>query len=323
MKILVIGGTSFVGRAIVNAGLAAGHDMTVLNRGQTPTDLPSSVTRLVGDRHGDMSALRDHTFDATIDAIAYQRRDVESLAEALGGRGGHYLQISSVSAYQEPATTRADESTPLLELRDTDPNAEVGFGTYGVLKAECERTALRLFGDASAIVRPTYVIGSHDKTMRFPYWVHRIKQGGTIAFPGPRESALQWIDARDLGEFVIHLSASQFAGAVHACTPAGGLAFGDLLEEIARCVAPSGTTLVEIEPSRLEGSPLAGKFPLWSGGFSPNVLALDNASALSLGLSTRPLADSIADTEAWLGSQSVPAHWLSHTDEMALLSAQD
>jgi len=320
MRLLVIGGSSFVGRALVNAGLAAGHDVTVLNRGQTPTDLAPSVRRLVGDRHGDLSALANEEFDATLDAIAYQRRDVEALVEALGDRGGHYLQISSVSAYQDPGAPMGTEATPLLALGNTDPNAEVTGATYGTLKAECERTAVRLLGEDIAIVRPTYVIGSHDKTQRFPYWVQRIAQGGRVAFPGPRDSTLQWIDARDLGAFAVKLVEDRWTGAVHACTPAGGLALGDVLEEIARTVAPAGTELVEVDPSHLSEPRWFAAFPLWSGGFRPAVLTLDNAKAVSLGLTTLPLADSIRDTQEWSDAQPRPEQWLAAADEAGLLT---
>ena len=246
MKILIIGGSSFVGRGIALAAHERGHDVTVFNRGTTPTDLPESITRLVGNRQTDLSALSSGTYDATIDAIAYQRRDVELLHEALGERAGYYLQISSISAYQDPADVNADESTPLLELGDTDPNAPVTGATYGILKAECERAATELFGTNIGIVRPTFVVGGHDKTFRFPYWVARIARGGRVAFPGPSTNALQWIDARDLGEFCVLLTEGRYAGAVHALGTSPATSFGETLSRIASHVAPEGTTLVDL-----------------------------------------------------------------------------
>ncbi len=317
MKTLIIGGSSFVGRAITLAALEAGHEVTVFNRGATATDLPSDVQRLVGDRRLDLSALDGHSFDATIDAIAYQRRDVELLHDALGARGGHYLQISSISAYEEPAAVGADESTPLRQLGDGDPNAVVNNETYGVLKAECERAAEERFGSDIAIVRPTYVIGGHDKTMRFPYWVARMQRGGRVAFPGPRANALQWIDARDLGAFVVALSERRYAGAVNANGPV--VPFGEVLSRVAAHVAPEGTTLTEIDADRVTQMGLAGKFPLWTGSLSETMLAMSNEKARSLGLTLRSLEESIDDTVAWFADRTWPEQWLTSEEEQRLL----
>ena len=207
MRVLIVGGTSFVGRAVAFAALNAGHDVTVINRGQTPTDLPDTVTRLVGDRQGDLSALDGLTFDVTLDAIAYRPSDVVNLRSALGDRGGHHIQISSISAYQEPALGGATEETAQLWTEaPRDADVEITAETYGPLKAACERAAHEQFGDGVTVVRPTYVIGSHDATMRFPYWVQRIARGGNVAVAGPRDNALQYIDARDLGQFVVTLA---------------------------------------------------------------------------------------------------------------------
>lgn len=318
MKTLIIGGSSFVGRAIALAALEAGHDVTVFNRGATATDLPSDIRRLVGDRRLDLSALNGHSFDTTIDAIAYQRRDVELLHDALGERGGHYLQISSISAYEEPSAVGADESTPLLQLGDGDPNAVVTNETYGVLKAECERAAAERFGSEIAIVRPTYVIGGHDKTMRFPYWVARMQRGGRVAFPGPRANALQWIDVRDLGAFVVSLSERRYAGAVNAN---GSVAtFGEVVSRIAAHVAPEGTTLTEIEAKRVLQLDLGEKFPLWTGLLGETMLAMSNTKAHALGLSLRSLEDGIDDTAAWFGDRPWPEQWLTPDDELRLLA---
>lgn len=317
MKTLIIGGSSFVGRAITLAALEAGHEVTVFNRGATATDLPIDVQRLVGDRRLDLSALDGHSFDATIDAIAYQRRDVELLHDALGARGGHYLQISSISAYEEPAAVGADESTPLRQLGDGNPNAVVNNETYGVLKAECERAAEERFGSDIAIVRPTYVIGGHDKTMRFPYWVARMQRGGRVAFPGPRANALQWIDARDLGAFVVALSERRYAGAVNANGPV--VPFGEVLSRVAAHVAPEGTTLTEIDADRVTQMGLAGKFPLWTGSLSETMLAMSNEKARSLGLTLRSLEESIDDTVAWFADRTWPEQWLTSEEEQRLL----
>ena len=321
MNVLVIGGSSFVGRGISLALHERGHRVTVFNRGETPTDLPPDITRLVGDRRRDLSAVGNLSFDATIDAIAYQRRDVELLHEAMGERAGYYLQISSISAYQDPQREQADEATPLLELGDVDPNVEVTGATYGVLKAECERAAQQLFGGSVGILRPTFVIGAHDYTLRFPYWVARLQRGGRVAFPGPRGNALQWIDARDLGDFAASLCERRFAGGVHALGESPALSFGETLERIATRVAPTGTTLVEVDPERLTDATWFQKFPLWSGLASETVLNMGNATAVSLGLTLRRLEESVDDTAQWLADRTWPEWWLRESEERDLLEA--
>ena len=320
MKILIVGGTSFVGRAIAHAAVEKGHEVSVLNRGKSPNDLPDSVHRLIGDRQGDLSVLDGKSFDATIDAIAYRPKDVELLANALGGRGGHYIQISSISAYKYPGATGATESTPLIELGDLDPEAPVDGNTYGPLKAASERAAHEHFGSDIGIIRPTYVIGSYDKTMRFPYWVARIQRGGKVAFPGPANSSMQWIDARDLGAFTVLMAEKKFIGGVHVCNPSLGVGFGEVMERIAKRVGPSGTELVEISPSELSDSKWFEKFPLWSGGFDPTSLALSNEYAVSLGLTLRSLEESIDDTAQWLITTPWQDNWLDADDEKTLFT---
>jgi 2'-hydroxyisoflavone reductase len=318
MNILIAGGTSFVGRAITHAAVAAGHTVTVLNRGKTPSDVPTSVLRLVGDRHGDLSALDGRTFDATIDTVAYQRRDVETLASALGGRGGHYLQISSISAYDDPRERAGTESTPLQELGDIDPNADVTGATYGPLKAECERAAQELFSSV-AVVRPSYVFGAFDKTFRFPYWVDRLARGGDVAFPGPGSNALQWIDARDLAQLVLTLTEQQWTGAVHACGEFPAISYRTMLERVAQVVAPAGTTLHEVDPSRLSDHSWYQKFPLWNGDESAPVMDMDNSLAVSLGMPLTTLEETTQETAEWLQTVARPEWWFSADAEAELL----
>ncbi len=320
MRILIVGGTSFVGRGIAWAALNAGHDVTVINRGQTPSDLPESVTRLVGDRQGDMSALEGLAFDVTVDAIAFRPVDVDVLSFALGNRGGHHIQISSVSAYEDPPNEGATEETATLwDDATLARDAEVTGETYGPLKAACERAAQQHFGDQLTLVRPTFVIGSHDATLRFPYWVQRLLRGGNIAVPGPRDNALQYIDARDLGEFVVTLATNSTLGAFHAAGPYPPGRFFDVIQSISEQVSPHDTRLVEISPRHIKSHHLETRFPLWSGSKSETALAVDPAKAVAAGLTFRDLSDSVEDVIEWWDDREAPSWWLTREQEAMLV----
>ncbi|MGD0852739.1 MAG: NAD-dependent epimerase/dehydratase family protein [Acidimicrobiales bacterium] len=320
MRILIVGGTSFVGRAVAWAALNAGHDVTVINRGQTPSDLPDTVTRLIGDRHGDMSALADVSFDVTVDANAYRPADVDVLVAALGKRGGHHIQISSVSAYEDPPGEGATEETATLwDDATLARDAEVTGETYGPLKAASERAATEHFGDQLTIVRPTFVIGSHDATLRFPYWVDRLRIGGNVAVPGPRDNALQYVDARDLGEFVVTLATNSALGAFHVAGPFPAARFVEVIEAIRDQVSPPETRLVEISPRHIKSHHLETRFPLWSGSTSETALAVDPAKALAAGLRLRDLSESVDDVLAWWDDRVPPSWWLTREQEAMLV----
>ncbi|MGC2167489.1 MAG: NAD-dependent epimerase/dehydratase family protein [Acidimicrobiales bacterium] len=318
MKILIIGGTSFVGRSIAWSAWHHGHEISVFNRGITPSDLPESVTRLIGDRENDLTALAGHSFDATIDVTAYRPSDVERLANALEGRGGHYLQISSISAYREPREPGMTEDRLELDNDPDDLQAEIAVA-YGPLKAASERAGWAYFGEHSSMVRPTYVVGAFDATLRFPYWVERVRRGGVVAVPGPGDSYFQWIDARDLANFVVRLIEERRAGAFHTAAPMVGQRFVETIEEIAAQIAPADTVLREVSADKIKEAKLGRRFPLWSAQ-PENVMALDSALALSEGLSLRPLADTVDDVVEWWADRAWPEHWLSAEKESRLLA---
>jgi len=320
MKLLIVGGTAFVGRAIAWSAWHHGHEITVLNRGVTSSDLPESIERLVGDRHGDLSALDGLSFDATIDVIAYRPSDVERLATALDGRGGHYIQISSISAYDEPPEPGATEATLTLMRDPDDLEAPVDGVTYGPLKAASERAGTTYFGEGATMVRPTYVIGSLDTTLRFPYWVERARRGGEIAVPGPTDALLQYIDARDLANFVVRVAEETLPGPYHVAGPMPPVGFVATVEAIARHVAPAGTTVTVVSPDDVRNANAVDKFPLWSLGEGANYIsALDSSLAISEGLDLRPLEDSVDDVLDWWGDRTWPEHWLTSDEEAQLL----
>jgi 2'-hydroxyisoflavone reductase len=320
MKVLIIGGTSFVGRAISWSAWHHGHDVAVLNRGVTESDLPDAIERLKGDRQGDLSVLSDRNFDVTIDVTAYRPSDVERLAVALDGRGGHYVQISSISAYDDPGLDEATEANASLWPENSvDPDAPITDKAYGPLKAASERAGSEYFGDGASFVRPTYVVGSFDNTLRFPYWVERLRRGGVVAIPSPDDVPMQFIDARDLANFVIRVAEDDLTGSFHVAGPTPPYHFHDLLEQVAAHVAPPGTTLQGVTLEQQRAVRLRGKFPLW--GTYEHVLALDSSLAISKGLDLRPLEDSVDDVVEWWNDRAWPEQWLTSDEEARLLSA--
>ena len=300
MRILFIGGTSFVGRYTAQAAIDADHHVTLFHRGITGSDLFPGATHLVGDRDADLSGLAGDSWNATIDVCAYYPRQVRSLAEALGGRGGRHVYISSVSAYAADLPWGYDESAQLTEV--TDPDAEVwNYQNYGGLKVACERLAAALHGPETTIIRPAYVIGPRDHTYRFTWWVDRIAQGGQVLAPGRPDDPIQLIDARDMGSWMVSLLDRSLTGTFHAVDPAPPFGWGDMLEAIAAQVAPPGTELVWVPSDFLRAEGLDGiVIPLWGEGdtSSPNKFTASPAAASATGLTPRSLAQTIADIQA-------------------------
>ena len=312
MRILIAGGTRFVGRHITQAALDAGHHVTLFHRGRSGADLFPQATHLTGDRNGDVSApaglgaLAAGSWDATIDVCAYFPRQVRTLAEALGGRGGRYVNISSTSAYSTPVASRNfSENASLAELADP-LTEEITEETYGGLKVACERLAVELFGpERVTIVRPTYVVGPYDHSYRFTWWVERIARGGEVLAPGAPDGPIQVIDARDMGRWIVSMATRAADGrdghgVYHAVSPAPPYGFGDMLEAIAAEVAPPGTTLTWVDPEfLLERGEDAESLPLWPGGDpESDINTADPAAAYAAGLTPRPIRQTIAEVHA-------------------------
>ena len=178
MKLLLLGGPRFLGRAIADAALERGHELTFFNRGTTNPDLYPEVERIVGDRAGDLTALGERTWDAVIDTSGYLPSDVRASAEALAGCG-LYCFVSSISVYADFARPN-DEDSPVAELGDL-PDDEVTNESYGALKALCEEAVREVFRERALVVRPGLIVGPHDPTGRFTYWPHRMARGGEVA----------------------------------------------------------------------------------------------------------------------------------------------
>ena len=321
MRILIIGGTHFVGHGMAEAALDAGHDVSLLHRNQT--DELAGATHLLADRNGDLSLLAGQSWDATIDVCAYLPAQVRHLHEALGDRGGHHLFVSTVSVYQEPATAGADEDSPLFAAAADDVD-EVTAETYGPLKVSCELAARAAYGDSGlALVRPTYVVGPRDATARYPYWVLRAARGGQVLLPGPADAPMQCVDARDMGAWTVRLAEARISGAFTAARPA--TSFAAMVEETVSALG-SDATLVHVDGDWLVEAGVDGaQLPLWSEGSPELALAMGTARAEATGLTHRPFAEIARDTLAWAEAHpdeaSNPAVGLSAAREQELLVA--
>jgi 2'-hydroxyisoflavone reductase len=317
MRVLMIGGTRFVGRHITQAALAAGHEVTLVHRGRSGADLFPDATHLHADRDRDLSVLAGTRWDATIDVNAYLPGQVTALAQALGGNGGQYVYISTVSVYKPPQQPEYSEDSPLWTLPAGQVPEVVDNQTYGPLKVLCEQAALEHFGPSTLIIRPTYVIGPHDYTGRFTYWVQRIARGGEVLAPGHPDRAIQLIDARDQAAFVVASVGAGLAGAFHTVGPS--MPFSRMLERIAETVAPAGTELTWVDPQFLLDAGQDGvSLPLWYAGEedAAKTNTASPAAALNAGLVLRPLAESIVD----VAREQPVTQFLSSEEESRLLA---
>jgi len=225
---------------------------------------------------------------------------VRSLAAALRGRGGRYVLISSVSAYSLSVPPGYDESAPLAEIGDPDAT-EITDANYGGLKVACEQAGTELFGPETTIIRPTYVIGPHDRSYRFTWWVDRIARGGTVLAPGDPADPIQLIDARDQASWIVSLLERSITGTFHCVGSVPPFGFGDMLAAIAAEVAPSGTQLTWADSEFLAGAGVDGAdLPLWDEGdaSAANMNTASPAAAFAAGLTPRPLRHSVADIRA-------------------------
>jgi 2'-hydroxyisoflavone reductase len=296
MRILIIGGTRFVGRYIAQAAADAGHDLTLFHRGKSGAGLFPDATHVIGDRNGDLAGLRSAEWDATVDVSAYRPRQVRSLAEALDGRSGRHQYISTTSVYQPPLPPNFGEDAPLVEL--PDPNIEeVTDQMYGGLKVLCERAALDAHGPDTTVIRPTWVIGPHDYTGRLTWWVNRLARGGEVLAPGDPADPIQVIDARDMGTWAVDLLERKASGTYHAVSPPPPFGFGDLLDAVAAKVAPAATTLTWVDSDFLHAAgETDGSLPLWPRGDEfTDTNAASPAAAYASGLSPRPLCQSVRE----------------------------
>jgi 2'-hydroxyisoflavone reductase len=310
----MLGGTSFVGRAIVDDALRSGYEVTLFSRGRTGRELFPGVPRLIGDRDtGDYAALRDGAWDAVADVSGYVPRHVGQAMDALGDRVGRYLFISSHAVYRtEDVGPGSAEDTPRRPpVRDTE---ELNGATYGPLKAACEDDVTARYGDRATIVRPGKVAGPHDVQDGLTYWARRAARGGRVALPADPGQPIQVIDVRDLGRLVVRLLADDRPGAFHAVGPADPTTLAGLVHTCARAAG----TEVEVVPIPAHLAPPL--FPLVRADWPSQQRS--PARARAAGLPATPLLQTAADVLAWDRARGEPplARGFTPAQEQALLA---
>ena len=326
LKLLIIGGTMFVGRHLVEAALAQGHEVTLFNRGQHNPDLFPEVEKLRGNRDSELDALKGRTWDVVVDTCGYVPRIVRQSAELLADSVGLYVFISTISVYSDYSQVGMDENAPLGTLED--PTVEEVTGpNYGPLKVLCEQAVEEALPGRALIIRPGFIIGPHDPSDRFTYWPYRVSQGGTMLAPNPPSQPMQFIDARDLAEWTLHLAKKKVTGIYNATGPDAPVKLETLLDE-SKAVTGADTEFVWADEAFLveEKAP----FPLWipTGG-NPELVALMQVSvekAIADGLTFRSLAQTIQETLDWAKSRPSDYQWrtgLTPEREQELLQKWD
>jgi 2'-hydroxyisoflavone reductase len=320
MELLVLGGTVFLGRHVVRAALERGDSVTVFHRGRHALDQDRGAAgdrleEVLGDRRCDLAVLAGRRWDAVIDTSGYVPSEVEAAARALGATVGRYLFVSSISVYGDFSRVGMTEDAPVEPLSDADraegealdredPKQTPRFhALYGALKGACERTLASALPERALIVRPGLIVGPHDPTDRFTYWVERGARRGVALAPGSAARTVQFVDARDLAEWMLRLAETGLTGTLHASGPAHRLAMGAVLEA---CIEAGGAgTRLEwcTEEFLLDAgvSPWS-ELPLWlpeRDGSTRGIMQMDCRRALESGLTFRPLDATVSDTLAW------------------------
>jgi len=301
LRILILGGTSFIGPAQVEYALARGHTITLFNRGRTNTHLFPEVEKLLGDRDNDIDALRDREWDVVLDNHPSIPRWVRMTAELLRDSVGHYVFVSSLSAYADFSVIGQDENGPAATI--DDPTIEQVTGaTYGGLKALCEQEAEKAFPGRATNIRPGLIVGPGDRSDRYTYWPVRIDRGGEVLAPGDPLDPVQVIDVRDLGEWMIHVAEESIFGLFNATGPEEPMPIGDMMTTIREAIGSEATfTWVNADFLQAQRVMPWSHMPVWSPprdgmeGFG----RFDCSKAVAAGLTYRPHEITARDTLAW------------------------
>ncbi len=308
MRLLVLGGTAFLGRHFVEAALRHGHEVTLFNRGKRNPGLFPGVETLIGDRDGGLAALEGRKWDAAVDTCGYVPRIVRDSVTLLRNAVEHYTFVSSVSVYAGFTEWGQNENAPIGTL--SDPTVEEVTGeTYGPLKALCEKEALAAMPGRALIVRPGLIVGPHDPTDRFTYWAARAAEGGDILAPEPRDNPVQVIDVRDLAQWMLLMAEDCAAGVYNTVGPRDPLCFEQMVEGCIAATGSDGRTVWADEPF-LNGQGI--ELPMWVPQSMPEWIgidAIDGSRAVEMGLRHRPFEQTAADTAAWAKLRPADYQW--------------
>ncbi len=326
MQVLVLGGTHHVGRAVVETALARGDDVTTLNRGvsRKPAE---GVRPLVADRTDPAAlrtALRDDTWDAVIDTWSGAPRVVSDSATALAGRAGHYGYVSSRSVYAWPVPPGSDEGAPVVA---GDPSSDDSTD-YAAAKRGGELAAAVAFGDRALLARAGLILGPYENVGRMPWWLRRIERGGDVLAPGPRDRPLQYIDCRDLAQWLLLAAESGTSGAFNTVSKPGHATMSSLLTAAVGAVG-SDARLVWAAPEVILAAGIEPwtELPVWlpPDGEAAGLHDGDVSAAYAAGLTCRPVAETVIDTWAWLQAEGDPAgrgrHGLDAAKEREVLAS--
>jgi 2'-hydroxyisoflavone reductase len=306
LKILILGGTRFIGLHMTALALARGHTLTFFNRGKTRTDRYPQVERIKGDRNGEIDGLKDREWDAVIDNSGYVPRHVRLSAELLAPRVTQYVFVSSISVYPDFSVPR-DEKSPVGKLAD-ESIEKVDGDTYGPLKALCEQAAEKALPGRTTILRPGLIVGPDDNTDRFTYWPARAARGGEFIAPGAPGDPFQIIDARDLAAFTLNAIETRITGVYNLVSRVNDFKFGQLTDaciaaakaQAKPAVAPRATYLPTefLEAQKVEPW---SEMPVWlpAKGEEAAFAGTSSAAATAMGLTITPLKTTVNDTLAW------------------------
>ena len=303
MKILIIGGTIFLGRALAAAARARGCDVTLFNRGLSRPGAFPDIETVIGDRESDLERLGGRRWDAVIDTCGYLPRQLERSTAALRASVERYVFISTLSVYPVAGAPNRDETAPVLPLSADTPQ-EVRDESYGPLKVGCEAVVRKAYPADSLIIRAGLIVGAHDPTNRFTYWAARAARGGDAIAP-PAEQPLQFIDARDLADFVLRSLEAGIGGTFNLTGPAERLTFRQFLL-MAKTALGSGARFHFVSDDFLRRREVAEfmGLPLWMNReAAESFMTFNIDKALEARLSFRPLAQTIRDTWAWARAQ--------------------
>ena len=299
MDILILGGTGFIGPHMVREFLRRGHTVTLFNRGKTNSTLFPDLEKIRGDRSDDMQVLANRHWDAVVDNSGYMPKYVQNSVSTLSPNIGHYLFISSISAYENFAQPM-DEDSPLAMMEDENAQ-EFSWDYYGALKVRCEKRVVEEMGvDRSTILRPTFVCGPGDHTDRFAYWPVRAKKGGEMLWAGTTETEIQIIDVRDLANFTVDSVEQTIAGAYNMVTPIGSYTMGNLLDD-SQAVLAATVDPVWVSDAFVDEQKAFGALPIWHPATGPyaHVSSVSGERARAAGLRNRPVRETIRDLMAW------------------------